>query len=155
MIENQKYYYSNLIYRTFDQVLLDHNSYVRGSTTDVNFGSPVSPIIVVPGLSSSALGFGSRVPCKIRVPDLGFSGPTLRVPSFGYRVLHMKWVPGLGSLVSPFESRVSGPGSRVPGLTHMMGLESRFLGPTKSLGSRVPLFGYAFLIDAKSYLANT
>ena len=111
MIENQKYYYSNLIYRTFDQVLLDHNSYVRGSTTDVNFGSPVSPIIVVPGLSSSALGFGSRVPCKIRVPDLGFSSPTLRVPSFGYRVLHMKWVPGLGSLVSPFESRVSGPGS--------------------------------------------
>ena len=36
-----------------------------------------------------------------------------------------------------------GSGSRVPGLTHMMGPGSRVSSPTKSLGSEIPLFGYA------------
>ena len=75
MIEDQKYYYSDPIDRTFDEVLLDHNSCVRGSTTDVNFGSPVSHITGVPGLSLSALGFGPRVPCKIRAQVSSFLVP--------------------------------------------------------------------------------
>ena len=36
-------------------------------------------------------------------------------------------------------------GSRVPGLTHKMGPGCQVSGPTKSCGSRVPLFGYASL----------
>ena len=92
-------------------------------------------------VSLSVLGFVSWVPCKIRVPGLGFpvSDPTLIAPVLGFLVPPMRWVLGLGSLVSPFGSRVS-----VPGLIHIMGPRSWVSGTTKSLGSRVPFFGYAF-----------
>ena len=38
VIEDQKYYYSDPIYRTFDYVHLDHISCVPGSTRDVDLG---------------------------------------------------------------------------------------------------------------------
>ena len=98
MIENQKYYYSDPICRTFDWVHLDHSS-----TRDVNFGSLVSPIIVFPGLSFSVLGFGSRALCKIRVPGLGSN---LKCP--GSRVLGTIFEMCPGSRVSgPTKSNVS------------------------------------------------
>ena len=70
--------------------------------------------------------------------QVSVSVPTFRVSGLGSHL----WA---GSLVSGLIFRVSG--SRVLGLTHKMGPGSRVLGPTKCLGSSVPLFGYAFFIE--------
>ena len=59
VIEDQKFYYSDPIYRTFDQVHLDHSFCALGSTRDVGFASRVSPIINVPDPSFSVLVLGS------------------------------------------------------------------------------------------------
>ena len=53
MIQYQKYYYSDTIEHLIKLIYLDHSSCVQGLTGDVNFVSPVTPIIGVPGLSSS------------------------------------------------------------------------------------------------------
>ena len=78
VIEDQKHYYSDPIYRTFDYVHLNRSSCVPGSAIDVCFRSRVSPIMSVPDPSFSVLGLGSH-------------------PYVGSPVSPTRWVPGLGS----------------------------------------------------------
>ena len=61
VIEDQKYYYSDPLNRTFNQVHLNHSSCVPSLTRDACFGSQVSPIIGVPDCSFSVLDLGSHL----------------------------------------------------------------------------------------------
>ena len=65
MIEYQKNYYSDPIFRTLDSVHLDHGFCVPGLIEDgsgqVCFGSRVSPIIRIPGPTFSLLCLESHV----------------------------------------------------------------------------------------------
>ena len=130
VIEDQKYYYSDPIYRKFDQVRLNHRTCAPGSTRDVCFGSQVSPIISVPDASFSILGLGLQVQCKISVPDF-----RSQVPLLGTRVSPVIWVPGLGSRVPVFGSRASGPESHPQDGSRVSGLGSRVPPKVPGLGS--------------------
>ena len=101
VIEGQKYYHSDPIYKTFDQGHLNHSFCVAGWTRDGFF-----------------LGLGSYLSSVSQIPLSLYLAPGLRS--------HVKWV----SRVLGLGSQLQSPGSWVPGPTYELGPGSWVLGPT-------------------------